>query len=76
MWQSIGLHLKLKQVVLNAIAANNPLNQQECFRNALHRWLEMDTDATWTTLELAITNANCEKLGLGPLSASKECTHG
>ena len=75
MWQPIGLNLKLTQVLLNVIAADNPLNQQACFRNTLHRWLNMDTNATWTTLELAITNANREKLGLTPLSASKQFIH-
>ena len=74
MWQTIGLHLKLKQALLNVIAGDHH-SSQERFKETLHRWLQMDTEATWTTLELAITNANREKLSLGPLDASKEFMH-
>ena len=35
------------------------------------KWLQMDTKAVWSTLELAITNANRHKLGIDPLATSK-----
>lgn len=74
MWQAIGLNLGLKQFVLDAIAADNPLNQNERFRVTLQRWMEMDVEASWSTLELAITNANRTKIGNPPLKASKILT--
>ena len=70
-WQDVGLQLKLKQVVLGTIAANNPLNQRNCFRETLQKWLQMDVNATWETLELAITNAKRHQLGYGKLTSSK-----
>ena len=73
LWQPIGLHLGLIQAKLNIIAADHPMDQRECFRVTLHEWLMMDTEATWSTLELAITNANRENSGLTKLDASKIC---
>ena len=70
-WIAIGLHLDLKRSLLNVTSRDNPGKERECFRITLENWLEMDTEASWSTLELAITNANREKLGLGPLDASK-----
>ena len=70
-WNAIGLHLDLNQPVLNIIARDHPMNERERFRVTLDRWLVMDTDASWSTLELAITNANREKLSLDPLDTSK-----
>ena len=70
-WNAIGLHLDLKRSVLKTIAKDNPMNERECFRVTLDRWLELDADATWSTLELAITNAKREKMGLDPLDTSK-----
>ena len=74
MWQPIGLNLGLEQCVLGGIAADHPMNQHDRFRETLHRWMEMDVGASWSTLELAITNANRAKNSLAPLSASKMCT--
>lgn len=70
-WNAIGLHLDLRRPILKTIARDHPMDERECFRVTLDRWLEMDTNASWSTLELAITNANREKLGLDPLDASK-----
>ena len=61
----------LKQPVLNTIARDNPKDERECFRVTLDRWLDMDPDASWSTLELAITNAKRDKSGLDPLDISK-----
>ena len=70
-WNAIGLHLDLKRSVLKNIARDHPMEERERFRVTLDRWLEMDTDASWSTLELAITNANREKSGLDALDTSK-----
>jgi len=71
LWQPIGLHLGLTQAQLNVIAADHPMDQKECFRKTLYDWLQMDIGATWSTLELAITNAKREDLGFEPLDTSK-----
>ena len=40
-----------------------------CLRNTLDKWLKLNTDdATWKTLEIAITNVNRSKLGLNPVN--------
>ena len=70
-WKDIGLKLKLREAVLNTVAANNRLDQRECFREVLQKWLRMDTLATWEKLELAITNAKREKEGYKELACSK-----
>ena len=70
-WKDIGLQLGLQQSLINLIEADHPLNKRECFRVALQRWLEQDVHATWSTLELAITNANRISLGCSPLDKSK-----
>ena len=70
-WQSIGLQLGLKQALLNLTEANNRNQHRECLRLTLQNWLQMDTKATWSKLELAITNVNRVKLGIDPLDTSK-----
>ena len=70
-WKDIGAQLGLKPASIRVIAADNPLKTRECFRETLQKWLLMDTKATWHTLELAITNANREILGLSKLLSSK-----
>ena len=70
-WKDVGLQLQIKEVVLNTVAADNPLNQRECFRETLQRWLRMDIHATWEKLELAITNAKREKECYKKLQCSK-----
>ena len=44
----------------------------ECFRVTLEKWLQLNVGVTWANLELAITNANRESLGLQPLTTGKE----
>ena len=70
-WRSIGYKLGLSDDVLNVIHSNHPTQERECFRVALQKWLEQDTMATWSTLELAITNACREELSLETLPKSK-----
>ena len=71
MWKSIGLKLGLEDDVVSVIQSNHPTQIEECFREVLRKWLKQDVTPTWSTLELAITNACREGLGLDPLQESK-----
>ena len=70
-WRPIGLKLGLQSAVLGLIEADHRLQQRECFRETLQKWLQQDIHATWRKLELAITNAKREYLGLDALKTSK-----
>ena len=74
-WRAIGLQLGLKPSVLNLIDAGNPNKHRECFRLTLDKWLQLDLEATWSKLELAITNANRLNLNISTLSTSKLHTY-
>ena len=50
------------------------MKYRDCLRKTLESWLDLGVNATWSTLELAITNAKRVESGLNPLDASKECT--
>ena len=68
-WYDIGLELGLELDVLNIIG--NDYHQQSllCFQKTLDKWLSSD-DATWKTLEVALTNVNRIKLGLDPIDTT------
>ena len=70
-WKAIGLQLGLRQAALNVIGADNHNHNRECLRLTLESWLQLDIHATWSKLELAITNANRVNLGIDPLDTSK-----
>ena len=70
-WRDIGLQLGLKSVVLNQVASAHPMQDRECFRVTLEKWLQLNVEVTWENLELAITNANRVNLGLQPLTTSE-----
>ena len=54
--------------VLKTIARDNPLQSVACLRETLDKWLKLNTDdATWRTLEVALTNVNRTNLGLNPV---------
>ena len=74
-WKSIGLQLGLQwqSSVLSLIEADHRNQHRECLRMILDRWLQMDAMATWSKLELAITNVNRDNLGIDPLTTSKAC---
>ena len=67
LWRAIGLKLGLQNTLLNLIASQHPAQFRECFRVTLQYWLDQDVNATWSTLELAITNARRDELNLGNL---------
>jgi len=63
LWRPIGLKLGLQTCVLDMVKSSHHTEPRECFRVTLQKWLQLDGDnATWQTLELAITNAKREEL--------------
>ena len=67
-WYDIGIELGLELDVLDNIEKDHPLRGATCFQKTLDRWLKLNTDdATWRTLEVALTNVNRAKLGLNPV---------
>ena len=70
-WRATGLQLGLKSSVLDQVEADYH-TLSECFRVTLEKWLQLNVGVTWANLELAITNANRESLGLQPLTTGKE----
>ena len=64
MWKSIGYKLGLEDYVVSVIQCDHPTQTVECFKEILQKWLKQDMRPTWSTLELAITNARREELGL------------
>ena len=72
-WKSIGLNLGISKAVLNVIEADCPNQHKQCFGLTLDKWLEQDINATWSKLELAITNAKRAALDITDmLDTSKE----
>jgi len=67
-WYNIGLELELETDVLDIIDSDHHQQCEISFRKTLDKWLKSSTDdATWKTLEVALTNANRAKLGLDPV---------
>ncbi|XP_065910287.1 caspase-3-like isoform X2 [Dysidea avara] len=77
LWRPTGLQLGIKAAALDVIDADHRMQQRECFRVTLQKWLQQDVRACWHTLELAITNARREELDLDALQAmpppDKQC---
>ena len=63
-WLDIAIELELDPNELDIIAINHPLDSRKCFLITLDKWLRLNPDATWRTLEIALTNVNRAKLGL------------
>ena len=67
-WNGIGLELGLKYNVLKIIGRDNHHQNVDCLRETLDKWLTINTDdATWKTLEVALTNVNRTSLGQDPV---------
>ena len=67
-WYDIGLELDLELDVLEIIKKDNPQQSVTCFQKTLDKWLKLNgDDATWKTLEVALTNVNRANLKLGPV---------
>ena len=69
-WRGTGLQLRLETSVLDVVEAEYH-ELSECFRVTLDKWSHLNVGVTWGNLELAITNANRQSLGLPPLTTSK-----
>ena len=68
-WEDIGIELGFDLTSLSIIARDNNQQCVVCLRKTLDKWLQVNTDdATWRTLETAITNVNRAKLGLNPVN--------
>ena len=66
-WKDIGIELGLTLHVLNMIEADNPRQWLSCFQKTLDRWLKLTPNATWRSLEVALTNVRRHHLGLDPV---------
>ena len=66
-WYDIGIELGLEHNELNIIGKDHPQQHVKCFQVTLDNWLNTD-DATWKTLEIALTNFNRIHLGLDPVN--------
>ena len=67
-WCDIGIELGLEIDVLNVIEKENCHQSVVCFQKTLNKWAMLNTNnATWKSLEVALTNVNRIKLGLGPV---------
>ena len=67
-WYDIGIELGLELDVLEIIKKDNPQQSVASFQKTLDKWLKLNTnDATWETLEVALTNVNRTNLGLDPV---------
>ena len=73
-WRDIGLLLGLQSSILDLVASAHPMQDRECFRVTLEKWLQLNVGVTWENLELAITNANRASLGLQPLTSDNKRT--
>ena len=67
-WYDIGIELGLDLDVLDIIEKDHSQRSVTCFQKTLDEWLKLNTDdATWRTLEVALTNVNRAKRGLDPV---------
>ena len=67
-WYDIGIELGLELDVLDIIENDHPLRGKTCFQKTLDKWLKLNTnDATWRSLEVALTNVNRANLKLDPV---------
>ena len=69
-WYNIGIELDIDPDVLDMINKDNLQQSESCFQKTLQQWLKLNTNnATWRTLELALTNVNRAKLKLDPVDS-------
>ena len=67
-WYDIGIELGLELDLLDIIKKDNPQQSVTCFQKTLNKWLKLNgDDATWKTLEVALTNVNRTNLRLDPV---------
>ena len=66
-WKSNGLELGLDWGVLDIVEVDNQRQSVPCFQKILDKWLKRTPNATWRALEVALTNASRQQLGLDPV---------
>ena len=66
-WKDIGIELGLELDVLDLVEKDHPHQSIACFQKTLDKWLKLAPNATWTTLEVALTNVRRQQLGLDPV---------
>jgi len=66
-WYDIGIELGLELGVLDAIEEDYPRKSDRCLQKTLDKWLKLIPDATWKTLEVALTNVRRRQLCLDPV---------
>ena len=66
-WQEIGSELDLHDDILNHTYSHVDRNNKKKFHYMITSWIEGGVNATWRTLEVALTNVNRRKLGLYPV---------
>jgi len=66
-WKNVGLELDLQLDAIKIIERDYPLKTEDCFREVLHKWLKLTPNATWKSLEVALTNVNRQQLDLNPV---------
>ena len=69
-WFETGVKLGLNDFpnVLENITESSLENDRLCFHEVLYKWLKLFPDATWRSLEVALTNVKREKLHLDPVT--------
>ena len=66
-WKDVGIELGLQLPVLKSIEQDYPKNVVCCFQETLDKWLRLYPGASWSILEIAITNVNRQDLHLNPV---------
>ena len=66
-WKGIALELELEPSVIKAIKNNHQHDCKACLQAVIEKWLMLNSNATWKTLEVALTNVNRLNLGLDPV---------
>ena len=69
-WLEVGIELGLQMDLLHNIKMDYQYCET-CLQYTLAKWLDLNgDDATWRTLEVALTNVNRAKVGLDPVAIS------
>ena len=66
-WKDIGTELGLKDNIVDNIEKNNRSIVQDCLKDVLKKWLKLTPNATWRTLEIALTNVRRQQFDLDPV---------
>ena len=53
-WKGISLLQGLKSSILDLVVSAHPMQDRECFRVTLEKWLQLNVGVTWANLELAL----------------------